>query len=98
MRLPNQLVKVRHVSEDGVDLGVVGDIVAEVSHWGGEERAQPDGAHTQVLEVVQSPYYSWDKDTRRVIGHTVMHVATLYSIQSTAQNGLQWVTMYMNFM
>ena len=46
-------VEVGQRAEDGVDVAVVGDVVAEVGHGGGEERGQPQGVDAQPGEVVE---------------------------------------------
>ncbi len=58
VRLGDQPVEVVEGAEDGVDVGVVGDVVAEVGHRRRVERRQPDGVHPQrpggaVVQVVE---------------------------------------------
>src|SRR5207248_2757888 len=45
--------EVLEVAEDRVDVAVVGDVVAEVSHRGAEEGRDPDGVDAQPRQVVE---------------------------------------------
>ncbi len=53
--LGGQRVEVVEGAEARVDVPVVGDVVAAVGEFGGVERAEPQGVHTQCGEVVQPP-------------------------------------------
>ena len=48
-----QAVEGLEVAEQRVDVGVVGDVVAEVGHRGAVERRQPDRRDTQRAHVVE---------------------------------------------
>ena len=50
----DQRVEVRERAEQRVDVAVVGDVVAEVGHGGGEDRRQPDGRRPEARQVVQA--------------------------------------------
>ena len=49
-----QRIEVVERSEQRVDIGVVGDVVAEVGHRRWVERRDPDGVHAQPREVVEA--------------------------------------------
>ena len=49
----DQRVEVRQGAEHGIDVAVVGDVVAEVAHRRPEDRRQPDGVDAEPGEVVQ---------------------------------------------
>src|SRR6201999_4321370 len=49
-----QLIKVGHHSEYGVDPGVVGYIVAKISHRGRKDRGQPYRVDTKRLQIWQA--------------------------------------------
>jgi hypothetical protein len=45
--------EVVHRAERGVDVAVIGDVVAVVAHRRGEERQEPDARGAEVLDVVE---------------------------------------------
>ncbi len=49
----DQAVEVGERAEEGIDAGVVGDVVAEVGHGRGVERRDPDGLDAELDEVVE---------------------------------------------
>ncbi len=53
MGLSQKRLEVAQRSVRGVDTGVVRNIVAVVFERRGVERQQPEGAHAQVLEIIQ---------------------------------------------
>ncbi len=69
VRLGDQLVEVSEGAEERVDIGVVGDVVAEVGHGGGVEGRDPDGIHAQPGEVVEPP-----GDARQIAGPVTVRV------------------------
>ena len=48
-----QCVKIGQRTEQGVDAGIIGDVVAEIGHRGGEDRRQPDGVNAKPLQIGQ---------------------------------------------
>ena len=50
----DEAVEVGEGAEERVDVGVVGDVVAEVGHRGGEDGGEPDGVDAEPLEVVEA--------------------------------------------
>ena len=50
----DELVEVLEGAQTGVDVAVVGDVVAAVGQLRGIERAQPHGIHSQVPQVVRA--------------------------------------------
>src|SRR5260370_9993395 len=61
MRLCNERVKGCEIAEDRVNVGIIGDIVAEVDHRRGADRRKPDGIYTQPGEIIKLGY-----DTRQI--------------------------------
>src|SRR5437016_5611463 len=55
MGLGHELIKVFQGTEEGIDIRVVRDIVAKVSHGGRKDRRQPERIDPQPLEVIESP-------------------------------------------
>src|SRR6266404_4808337 len=53
MRRLQQAIEIPQRSEARIDAAVVGNVVAEVPHRGGEERAQPDRIHSQRSNIRQ---------------------------------------------
>jgi hypothetical protein len=53
VRLGEQVVEVVEGAEQGIDVAVVGDVVAEVGHGRAVERRQPDGVDAEVDQVAQ---------------------------------------------
>ena len=51
--LGQQLVEVGHGPEAGVDVIIVGNVVALVRHGRGIDRTEPDDVHAQLLQIVQ---------------------------------------------
>src|SRR5690554_160312 len=56
--LRNQLVQIGQGAEDGVDISIVGYIVAKILHGRGKERRQPDGVYIQAGDVVEFGGYA----------------------------------------
>lgn len=48
-----QVGKVLQSAEDGVDLGEIGNVVAEIGHGRLEDGRQPHNRHSQLDEMVQ---------------------------------------------
>ena len=63
-----QEVEVVQGAEDGVDVAVVGHVVAEVGHGRGEEGRDPDGVHPEPLQVVQMPAYPFEVTDAIAVG------------------------------
>src|SRR5260221_4720932 len=61
MRLGNERVKGCEITEDRVNVGIIGDIVAEIDHRRGVDRRKPDGIHTQPGVVIEL-----GNDTRQI--------------------------------
>ena len=53
MDLGDQLVEIGERAEDRVDVGVIGNVVAEVGHRRRIDRRQPDGIDAEPLQVVE---------------------------------------------
>src|SRR5829696_8132957 len=53
VQLRDQLVELLERAEERVDVVVVGDVVAVVSHRRAVDRAQPDDVDTEQLEIVE---------------------------------------------
>ena len=53
MRCGEEVVEDGEVTEERFDVGVVGDVVAEVRHGRWVDRRQPQAIHAEPLEVVQ---------------------------------------------
>ena len=54
MGLLHQVVEILQRAESGVDIAIVGDVVAEVAHGRGEYRRQPDGVNAQIGNIVEA--------------------------------------------
>src|SRR5215813_11988506 len=54
MGLGHKLIKVFQGTKEGVDIRVVRDIVAKISHGGRKDRRQPERIDPQPLEVIES--------------------------------------------
>ena len=52
--LSDELVEVVHRPEDGIDRGVVRDVVAEVGERRGVDRREPERVHAEIDEVVET--------------------------------------------
>src|SRR5258708_38209021 len=57
----NERVKGCEITEDRVNVGIIGDIVAEIDHRRGVDRRKPDGIHTQPGVVIEL-----GNDTRQI--------------------------------
>jgi hypothetical protein len=55
VRRREQLIEVGQRAEDGVDIGVVRHVVAEVGHGGRIEGRDPDGVDPEPCQVVEPP-------------------------------------------
>ena len=53
-----EAIEVGQISEQGINIGVISYIVAEVGHRGGKNWRQPDGVDAQFYEIGQSMYDS----------------------------------------
>ena len=51
MRLGDQRVEIGERAEERIDVGVVGDVVAEVLHRRGEEGREPDRVDAEIGDV-----------------------------------------------
>ena len=54
VRVREQPVEIGERAEERVDVAVIGDVVAEVFHWRGEERRDPDAGDAEPGEVVEA--------------------------------------------
>src|SRR3989475_2589946 len=54
MGLGNELIKVFQGTEEGIDIRVVRDIIAKVSHGGRKDRRQPERIDPQPLQVIEA--------------------------------------------
>src|SRR5262245_44508011 len=54
MGLGHELVKVFQGTEEGVDIRIIRDIIAKVSHGGRHDRRQPECIDPHTLEVIES--------------------------------------------
>jgi hypothetical protein len=62
MRLLKQPLKVRERErererespKEGIDARMIGDVIAEVGHWGGVEGGDPDRIHPEPLQMILS--------------------------------------------
>src|SRR6266581_7085033 len=54
MGLDHELVAIFQSTEEGIDIRVVRDIIAKVSHGGWKDRRQPERIDSQPLEVIES--------------------------------------------
>ena len=48
-----QLIEISQGSVHGIDIFVIGNVIAEVDLRGGIAGGDPDGIHTQLLQIVQ---------------------------------------------
>ncbi len=55
VRLPQELSEIRQGAVLGVDVEIVGDVIAVVKQRRWVERQQPQGGHPQIADVVQLP-------------------------------------------
>src|SRR5215471_1191315 len=53
MRVGQKRIEIIQGTKDRIDVGVVADIVAEVSHWRRIDRRNPDGVHAEPLQIVE---------------------------------------------
>ena len=53
-----EAIEVGQISEQGINIGVVSYVVAEVGHRGQKNRRQPDGVDAQFYQIGQSMYDS----------------------------------------
>jgi len=53
VRLFGQAVHVRERAEEGIDIGVVGDVIAEIGHRRGIDRRDPDRIDTEPDEMIE---------------------------------------------
>ena len=53
MRLFDQAIKIRQPAENGVDIAIIGNVIAEIGHGRGEEGRQPDTVYAQRGDIVQ---------------------------------------------
>ena len=54
MRLGNQRIKIVDRAVRGVDLGVVGNVVAVIDLRGNVERCYPEGINAELLQIVET--------------------------------------------
>src|SRR5262249_30776387 len=54
MGLGHELIKVCQSTKEGIDIRIVRDIVAKVSHGGWKDRRQPERIDPQPLEIIES--------------------------------------------
>ena len=59
--LPHEGVKVRQRAEHGVDGAIIGDVIAEIGHWRGVDRRDPDRIGAEPVQVIEPA-----GDTRQV--------------------------------
>ena len=53
MRRLHQRVEILHGPEQGIDAGVIGDVIAEIDHRRGEDRRQPDRIDAERQQIGQ---------------------------------------------
>src|SRR5690606_4568000 len=58
MRLGHQRVEIGQRAEHGVDIAIVGDVVAKILHRRVEEGGNPDGVHAEVGDIGQTSGYA----------------------------------------
>jgi len=46
-------VKIGKAAKAGIDPAVIGHVIAEIAHGGGEKRRNPDAVHAQIGDVIQ---------------------------------------------
>ena len=56
VRFRNQAVEIFQRAEERVHAAIVGDVVAEVLHWRGKERREPDRVDTKGCDIVEPAY------------------------------------------
>ena len=50
-----QLVEIAKRSEQRLDVGVIGNVIAEIGHRRAKDRREPDGADAELDEIIQAP-------------------------------------------
>ena len=55
MRLGDQILAISKCAEEGIDVAVISDVIAEIGHRRFVERAAPNGVHAECGKVGKAP-------------------------------------------
>jgi hypothetical protein len=55
MQSDDERIKIGKRSEDRIDAAIIGDVIAEISHWRGVDRREPHGTDTEPHEIIDPP-------------------------------------------
>ena len=53
-----ETIEVGQISEQGINVGVIRDVIPKVCHWRSKNRGEPYGVYAQLHQVWQTTYYS----------------------------------------